>query len=189
MMATALIIVLFLFLLLMTIWGPYILSGVATEQRKWKWELMRRRAAEQSRIDDWEGRFRERQHQEMVRQEEWEQELMQRRLAEQLRIKEWEQRFETRRRQEKIRQDEWEREEEKRQKLGLYWDTPVADSHCTAYNSREYWARLLNTVPFDYNWLKPCQDIPLVIHGRSLKTTRCYINEYVSSLNQFSGHQ
>jgi hypothetical protein len=76
----------------------------------------------------------------------------------------------------------WQRKEEERQKLGLYWDAPVADSHCTAHNTREYWAWLLNTVPYNYNWLKPCEDIPIVIHGRSIKTTRCYINPYVSSL-------
>ena len=91
----------------------------------------------------------------------------------------WQQEL-TRRRQ---REDWWHREEEARQKLGLYWDTPVADSHCTAHNTREYWAHLLNTVPFEYNWLKACQDIPLVIHGKSLNTTRCYINPHVSSLS------
>jgi hypothetical protein len=197
---------------LFAIFGPYVLSGVPRERRKWEQELMRRRAAEQSRIDDWEARYIARQHEEMVRQDEWERELMQRHVVEQSRIEIWEQQLAARKRQEKIRQDEWERsqknirreeahrreqerrqeeewqlEEEKRQRLGLHWDTPIADSHCTAHNSREYWARLLNTVPFDYNWLKPCQDIPLVIHGRSLNTTRCYINKYVSSLVQPTG--
>jgi hypothetical protein len=177
-----------------------------TRQDEWERELMRRRAAERSRIDDWEQRLEERQHQEKVRQDEWKQELMQRRLDEQSRIDNWERLLEYRKHQEKVRQDEWEkrqreirreeadrqeqerlredewqREEEERQRLGLHWDTPIADSHCTAHNSREYWARLLNTVPYDYNWLKPCQDIPLVVHGRSIKTTRCYVNEYVSS--------
>ncbi|KIM74485.1 hypothetical protein PILCRDRAFT_79991 [Piloderma croceum F 1598] len=187
------------------IWGPYVLSGVPRERRKWEQELMQRRVAEQLRIDDWENQFLARQHEEMVRQDEWERELMQRHVAEQSRIAIWEQQLEARKRQEKIRQDEWERsqkdirreeahrreqerrreeewqlEEERRQTLGLHWDTPIADSNCASHNSREYWARLLNTFPFDYNWLKPCQEIPLVIHGRSLNTTRCYINEYVS---------
>jgi ribosomal protein L14E/L6E/L27E len=161
---------------LFAIFGPYVLSGVPRERRKWEQELMRRRAAEQSRIDDWEARYIARQHEEMVRQDEWE------RSQKNIRREEAH-----RREQERRREEEWQLEEEKRQRLGLHWDTPTADSHCTAHNSREYWARLLNTVPFDYNWLKPCQDIPLVIHGRSLNTTRCYINKYVSSLVQPTG--
>jgi len=171
----------------------------------WEQELMQRHSVEQSRIDIWEQQWEARKCLEKTRQDEWERELLQRHLAEQSRIDIWEKHFEARKRQEKKRQDEWERsqedirreeayrreqerlrenkwqlEEEKRQTLGLHWDALIADPHCTAHNSREYWARLLNTVPFDYNWLKPCQDIPLVIHGRSLKTTRCYINENVS---------
>jgi hypothetical protein len=231
--------------------GFLVIWGLAFLERQiWEQELVRRRVAEQSRINEWEDQFLARQHQEMVRQDEWERELMQRHLAERSRIEDWEQHLEARQCQEKVRQDEWERElkqrhldersrvedwerrlearhrqekrrqdewerrqreirreetqrqeqerlredewqreEEARQKLGLYWDTPVADPHCKAHNSREYWARLLNTVPFDYNWLKPCQDIPLVIHGRSLKTTRCYISQSVSSLNQPSRHK
>lgn len=74
---------------------------------------------------------------------------------------------------------EQESAEEATQRLGLYWDTLIADSHCTTYNTREYWARLLNTGPYDYNWLRPCQDIPITIHGRSIKTSRCYINPSV----------
>lgn len=197
---------------LFTIWGPYVLSGVPRERRKWEQELMQRRAAEQSRIYDWEDRFLARQRDEMARQDEWERELMQRHVAEQLRTNNWEREFEERKHQEKIRQDEWEQsqkeirqedarrreqerrreeewqlEEERRQTLGLHWDNPIADSNCAGHNTREYWARLLNTVPFDYNWLKPCQEIPLVIHGRSLNTTSCYINKYVSSLVKPTG--
>jgi len=118
-----------LLFVLFTIWGPYIMSGVAIERLKWNQELRRRLAAEQSRI-----------------------------------------------KQERLREDQWHREEEERQRLGLHWDLPIADSHCTAYNTREYSARLLNTVPFEYNWLRPCEDMPIVLNGRSIKTARCYIN-------------
>ena len=188
--------------------GGFVIGILAIlERQNWERELRKRRLDELSRIKDWEQQLEVRQRQEKVRQDEWERELRQRHLDERSRMEDWEQQLEARQRQEKIREEKWERrqrdirreetrrreqerqredwwqrEEEARQKLGLYWDTPVADSHCTAHNSREYWARLLNTVPFDYNWLKACQDIPLVIHGKSLNTTRCYINPYVSSL-------
>jgi len=114
----------------LAIWGPYVLSGVYFEKRKWQKELVRWHEAEQF----------------------------------------------------------WQREEEARQRLGLHWDAPIADSHCTAHNTREYWARLLDTVPYNYNWLKPCEDIPIDIHGRSIKTTRCYISPYVRSFIQPSAH-
>jgi len=93
--------------------------------------------------------------------------------------KKWERELAQKREQERLREDQWQYEEEERQSLGLHWDNPVADTHCTAHNTREYRARLLNTVPYTYNWLKPCQDIPIVIHGRSINTTRCYINPNV----------
>ena len=81
------------------------------------------------------------------------------------------------------------REEEARQRLGLHWGALTADSHCTAHNTREYWARLLNAVPYNYNWLKPCEDIPIDIHDRSIKTTRCYINPHVRSFIGLSEHK
>jgi len=182
----------------LTIWGPYILSGVPIERYKWNKELMRQREAEKSRIDQWEQELK-------TEQQEWEQELIRQREAENSRIDQWEQELNMRKHQEKVRQEEWEqmqkeirreeaqrqeqerlreeewqREEEERQSMGLHWDLPIADSHCTAHNTREYWARLLNTVPFEYNWLRPCEDMPITIHGRSIKTTRCYINPDVS---------
>ena len=135
------VVLLILLFVLFTIWGPYIMSGVAIERLKWNQELRRRLAAEQSRI-----------------------------------------------KQERLREDQWHREEEERQRLGLHWDLPIADSHCTAYNTREYSARLLNTVPFEYNWLRPCEDMPIIINGRSIKTARCYINPDVSFLIRSSAH-
>jgi len=149
-------------------WVPYVLSGVTNERQKWERELRRRRVAEQSRIDDWEQQLTARHHEEKVRQDEWDQKQRDIRREEA-----------HRREQERLREEKWQREEEERQKLGLYWDVPVPDSHCTAHNTREYWARLLNTVPYNYNWLKACEDIPIVIHGRSINTTRCYTNPYV----------
>jgi hypothetical protein len=73
--------------------------------------------------------------------------------------------------------------------FGLHWDEPTRDPHCTAYNTREYSARLLNTlaVPYAYNWTKACEDIPIVIHGRTMKTTRCDTNKSVSCLIQRHG--
>ena len=161
----------------LTIWGPYILSGVPIERYKWNKELMRQREAEKSRIDQWEQELNMRKHQEKVRQEEWEH------MQKEIRGEEAQ-----RQEQERLREEEWQREEEERQSLGLHWDLPIADSHCTAYNTREYSARLLNTVPFEYNWLRPCEDMPIVLNGRSIKTARCYINPDVSFLIRSSAH-
>lgn len=75
---------------------------------------------------------------------------------------------------------QWEREEEKRESLGLYWAEPEGSAHCSAYNTRDYKARLLNTLPYNYNWLKPCQEKPITIHDKSIRTTRCEIKVDVS---------
>jgi ribosomal protein L14E/L6E/L27E len=191
----------------LTIRGPYLLSGVPAERQKWERELTQRRLDEQSRIEDWEQHLKARRHHEKVRQDEWEQrqrvicrneaqrredweqQLKARQHQERVRQDEWEQRQRVirqdeaqRREQERLREDQWLREEEERQRLGLYWGELVTDSHCTAHNSREYRAQLQNTVTYDYNWLKPCEEIPIVIHGRSIKTTRCHINPSVSPL-------
>ena len=132
---------------------------------------MRRHLAEQARIEGWEEMLEARRQQEKERQSEWD------RRQGQIRENERE------------REDEWQREEEEREKLGLYWDSPVADLNCAGHNTREYWARLLNTVPYNYNWLKSCEDIPIDIHGRSIKTTRCYINPLVRSFVRSSQHK
>jgi len=96
----------------------------------------------------------------------------------------WEDLLKARKERERLREEQWHREEEERQRLGLYWGNLEADAHCTAYNTRHYWARLLNTVPYQYNWLKPCQDIPIDIHGRSVKATTCEVKDDVSFLVQ-----
>ena len=155
----ALIVVVFILLPMFLIFlGPYLSSGVAIERHKWDLELTKRRLDEQQRVEKWECQFRERQHQERMRQEEWDK----------------------RQEQERLREEQWQREEEQRQRLGLYWGEPKANTHFTGYNTRDYRARLLNTVPYQYNWLKPCEEIPIVIHGRSIHTTRCEIKQDVS---------
>jgi len=151
-------------MLFLIFWGPYLSSGVAIERHKWDLELTKRRLDEQQRVEKWERQFRERQHQERMRQEEWDK----------------------RQEQERLREEQWQREEEQRQRLGLYWGEPKANTHCTGYNTRDYRARLLNTVPYQYNWLKPCEEIPIVIHGRSIHTTRCEIKQ--DSLGEVYGH-
>jgi len=59
----------------------------------------------------------------------------------------------------------------------VYWAEPEGNAHCSAYNTRYYRARLLNTVPYNYNWLKPCEEKPITIHNKSIRTTRCEINQ------------
>jgi hypothetical protein len=202
----ALIVVVFILLPMFLIFlGPYLSSGVAIERHKWDLELTKRRLDEQQRVEEWERQFKERLHQERIRQDQWERDLKERRLDEQVRMEAWEHQLQTRKRQEKVRQDKWEqkqkdirreeearqererlreeqwqRDEEQRQRLGLYWAEPEANARCTAYSTRDYRARLLNTVPYHYNWLKPCEEIPIVIHGRSIHTTRCEIKQDVS---------
>jgi hypothetical protein len=111
---------------------------------------------------------------------QWERELKEQRLKEQERIKIWEDELRERQERERQREEQWHREEEGRQRLGLYWGNLEADAHCSGYRTRYYWARLLNTVPYQYNWLKPCQDIPINIHGRSIHATTCEVKDDVS---------
>jgi len=120
-----------------------------------------------------------------VERRKWERELRQHRLDEQSRMEKWERQFKQRQEQERLREEEWQREEEHRERLGLYWGMPEA-MQCTAYNTRDYKARLMNTVPYRYNWLKPCEEIPIVIHNRSILTTRC--ETYQNGLGEVYGH-
>jgi len=88
---------------------------------------------------------------------------------------EWYRQLNQEREKENRRAEQWQREEEGRQRLGLFWDEPKAEDHCLAFGAREYWALLRNTVPYEYNWLKPCKELPAVIQGKSRTTDRCEI--------------
>ena len=177
------------------LWGPHLRSGVVVERRRWGQQLKDHRLDEHLTQ---EHRFEERQRHERVRQDDRERELAASHLDEQLRMDRSERQFKTKQRQAKAKQDEWIegqeqqrlreqlrekqglREAEERQRLGLHWADLEEDTQCTAYNTRDYKARLLNTVPYEYNRLRPCQEIPIVIHGRSIRTTRCEIDQDVS---------
>ena len=177
------------------LWGPYLCGGVIVERRRWEQEQEEHHLDEHS---TWEHQFEEKQRQESARQYDWERELAASHLDEQLRMDRSERQLKKKQRQEKAKQDEWIereeqqrlrehlrekqglREEEERQRLGLYWADLEEDTRCTAYNTRDYKARLLNTVPYEYNRLRPCEEIPIVIHGRSIRTTRCEIDQDVS---------
>jgi hypothetical protein len=111
---------------------------------------------------------------------QFEQELIERRRQEESRIHKWELAFNATQERHRRQMEKWQQEEEEMQKLGLHWDEPTRHPNCAGYSTREYWARLLNTVPYDYNWTKACEDIPIVIHGKSVKTFRCYTNPHVS---------
>ena len=117
-----------------------------------------------------------------LERQEWEQELRNERIKEQRRIKLWEDELKAKQERERLREEQWHREEEERQRLGLYWGNLEADAHCSGYQTRYYWARLLNTVPYQYNWLTPCRDIPIVIHGKSVNATTCEVKDDVSIL-------
>ena len=185
-------------ILFQVFWAPYLQSSVARERVNWDRELMERRLEEKSRIKEWERMFGEKKRLEKLREEEeranWDRECEERRLEEQSRMKEWERQFSKRKFLEKLREEEWnkrqeeehlreaqwQREEEQRESLGLYWAEPEGNAKCTAYNTRDYKARLLNTVPYNYNWLKPCEEKPITIHNRSILTTYCEIYQNVS---------
>lgn len=171
----------------------YLSSERLDDQQKWENELRQHRLDEEIRKDQWEQEFAKRQREGAERQErerlKWENDLQQHRLDEERRLNEWEQKFNKRQREEaerrehvKKREEQWQREEEERERLGLYWDIPQG-ARCAGYNTRLYSARLLNTVPYNYNWLKPCQEIPLVIHGKALQTSRCEV-QVTSFMNQ-----
>jgi len=111
---------------------------------------------------------------------QWQNVLKEHRLDEQSRSYEWETAFNATKERHCRQMEKWQWEEEEMQRFGLHWDEPTRDPHCTAYNTREYSAQLLNTVPYAYNWTKACEDIPIVIHGRAIKTTSCGTNKSVS---------
>ena len=164
----------------------YLDSKNLANQQQWEGELQQHRIDEEKRINEWEQKFDKRQREETERQEreerQWKHELQQHRIDEERRMSKWEQEFIKRQREEverqereKKREEQWQREEEERERLGLYWDIPQEDVHCAGFNTRHYRARLLNTVSYNYNWLKPCLEIPLVIHGRNVKASRCEV--------------
>jgi len=93
--------------------------------------------------------------------------------------KDWDRELQQRRREEQQRIKIWQEEEEARQRLGLYWGDLTRNDRCTAYDKREYWAPLQNTVPYEYNWQIPCREIPNVINGRTVNTSWCYSNPFV----------
>jgi hypothetical protein len=187
MVVATLISLILLSMVFAVICGPYILSGVPIERQKWQRELRQHRLQEGLRMGDFEHNISERKRQEKLRQDSWQRELEKHRLDEQLRMDNPELEMRGRQRQEKQRQEneclqeeQWQREEEERQRLGLYWAEPEPNEHCIGYNTRDYKARLLNTKPYNYNWLKPCEDIPITIHGSSIRTNHCEINQNVS---------
>jgi len=118
---------------------------------------------------------------------QWQNVLKEHRLDEQSRSYEWETAFNATKERHRRQMEKWQWEEEEMQRFGLHWDEPTRDPHCTAYNTREYSAQLLNTVPYAYNWTKACEDIPIVIHGRAMKTTSCGTNKSVSCLIHYHG--
>jgi hypothetical protein len=110
-----------------------------------------------------------RQHQEKVRQDKYQRQEIHRKEAH-------------RRVQECQWENEWQYEKEVRQRLRLHQNTLVTDLHCTVHNTCKYKTCLLNTVLYNYNWLKPCKEILIEIHGRSIKMAHCYINPDVRFL-------
>lgn len=150
------------------------------EFREMETKMEARRAAEKARVFEWEQAFKQRKDREL---DQWQNEVDHRRDDERRRKSKWESDIRQEQQQEREREEWWHHEEEQRQRLGLYWDAPTADPHCAAYGMREYWARLLNTVPYQYNWLKSCEEIPIQIHGRSMNTSRCFIDTDVSQIS------
>jgi hypothetical protein len=95
--------------------------------------------------------------------------------------------WEAKRVEEYRREEQWHREEEERERLGLFWDEPKPEYNCLASGTREYWSLLRNVVPYNYNWLTPCMEIPAIIHGVSRTVDRCEIKMDVSPCVLCSG--
>lgn len=91
---------------------------------------------------------------------------------EKIRELEWDRQMEQKREEEHIREQQWNLSQEQRERLGLYWGEP-APGKCTAYGVRDYHAQLLNATPYLYNWLQPCEDMPIFIHGSHQRASRC----------------
>lgn len=68
----------------------------------------------------------------------------------------------------------------------IYWDEPVPAAHCTSYGIRKYTARLCNA-PVFYGRVKACEQTPIVIHNKTIKTPdRC--NDQVCTSQSVESH-
>jgi len=142
---------------------------------QWERDLAEKKARERTRELEWDRQVAQKRTDEYLRekrwkenqdrmQDEWERDLAERKVQE----KEWEEKQE----KERIREKQWNLDQEQRERLGLYWSQPVT-GRCTAQGQRDYHAQLLNAAPYNYNWLQPCEDMPISIRGTRYRTSWC----------------
>lgn len=163
------------------------IDPIERERQRKEWEREWRK--HQREHEEWERerkqREREREHKRQQDRQREEEEHRRRKEEEHRRREEENRRHreeEQRREQDRKRQDQERRDEKERVKLGLYWDKPTPAKHCASYGVREYTARIWN-VPMFYDWLKACQQTPIVIHNKTMKTpNRCEDQVRISSV-------
>jgi len=132
---------------------------------EWAREMEQRRDDERARRQSWERDLQR-------SRDEWKRELATQKALERRRQQAWDRKMEENREAERERERQWHLDQAERERLGLYWDHPVA-SRCSAHGVRDYRARLLNALPYHYNWLEPCMEIPIAIRGQAHNATRC----------------
>lgn len=135
------------------------------------WERERQKlAAENERVKEkWERERREREAQDKRAREksvrdQWERDSEAKRAKEQ---------WAKERQQWKAERKGWEKE---RAKYLPYFEEPILkDTHCRAFNTREYQARLWNIrLPGDNRWLEACMSTETTIRGQKFKSPhRC----------------
>lgn len=83
--------------------------------------------------------------------------------------------------------EEWEKE--RRRHLPYFEEPILKDTHCRAFNTREYQARLWNIrLPGDNRWLEACMSTETTIHGRKFKSPhRCADQVRISLLFVLTG--
>ncbi|KZP29925.1 hypothetical protein FIBSPDRAFT_926768 [Athelia psychrophila] len=150
---------------------------------EWDRQMRQARAQEQLQKKKWEHHMVEKREEELRREkkwelamntsrEQWEYHLREQKAREQEREQAWEHQMEEKHDEELIREGEWDVSQERRERLGLYWDQP-APGRCSAHGVRDHHAQLLNATPYRYNWLQPCEDMPIFIHGSMRTASRC----------------
>ncbi|KZP19149.1 hypothetical protein FIBSPDRAFT_570647, partial [Athelia psychrophila] len=134
-------------------------------EKKWNDSVRDIREKELWREEVWEREMH-------ISREQWKVHLGEQQAREQEREQAWDRQMEQKREEERVRERQWDVSQEQRERLGLYWDEP-APGKCTSHGVRDYHARLFNATPYRYNWLQPCEDMPILIHGSHQKTSRC----------------
>ncbi|KZP29933.1 hypothetical protein FIBSPDRAFT_851097 [Athelia psychrophila] len=141
-------------------------------EQEWDHQMEERHEEERGRELEWEGHMERKRAEQLLREKEWDHQMEERHEEEHGRELEWDGYMEQKHEEERIRERQWDVSQEQRERLGLYWDEPTP-GRCTAHGVRDHHAQLLNATPYRYNWLQPCEDMPIFIDGSMRNASRC----------------